>query len=199
MAADLATRARIVTWPELADIASESNVEVIANEDIADAAVTLRPTTELSPRWYAVVVDLTVAEQPEPTLPVIAPRRVVSRFRVGSEPLVRQVQVCNSGDHTELVVEYSEPVSTNARIANAFNEHADLLCSAAATPSDASPKDAGIAKRRSHRRTCPKALLQSPAVASRSAVIRVEGTKLVRNDAVSMAGCHVFVAPSSAR
>jgi hypothetical protein len=189
MAADLATRARIVTWPELADVPSQHAVDVIANEDIADATVTLRPTTALAPRWYAVVVDVANAERPEPTLPVIAPGRVVSRFRVGSEPMVRQVQICDS----ELVVEYSEPVDTSARVADAVDEHGQSLCSGAAVSAQSS-KDADVAKRRVHRRSCAKTLQRSPAVASRSA-IRVDGTKLVRSDAVAMTGCHVFLAP----
>lgn len=192
MAGDLATRARIVTWPELDDISSERAVDVIPNEDIADATVTLRPTTALAPRWYAVVVDVADSERPEPTLPVLAPGRVMSRFRVGSEPLVRQVQICDSGADAELVVDYSEPVDAEARGADVLDAHGQALCSGAAvTPG--SPKDADITKRRSHRRACAKALLRSPAVTSPSAAIRVDGTKLVRSDVVTMPGCQVFV------
>jgi hypothetical protein len=194
MVADLATRARIVTWPELADVASQPAVDVIANEDIADATVTLHPTSALAPRWYAVVVDVATTERPEPTLPVIAPGRVVSRFRVGSEPMVRQVQICDAGNGSELVVEYSEPVDAGARVADALDERGQSLCSDAAVTAR-SAKDADVTKRRVHRRSCAKALQHSPAVASRSAAIRVDGTKLVRSDAIAMTGCHVFLAP----
>jgi hypothetical protein len=110
------------TWPELEEVrtASSSSVENSGSSEQAGYGhVYLQPATSLADRWYALVLDAVPGGVDVPAFAgvhVTDTGKYVSRFRVGSQPVVTGVRLYEKEGRKQVVyVDFSERVLGDAQ------------------------------------------------------------------------------------
>jgi hypothetical protein len=169
------------TWPEQAIVPSKIAriVDASGKSDQDEFAhIYLTPSAPLADRWYALSID---ALPPGAAWPVFASvldaksGARVSRFRVGSEPVVAGVRVYMKDPATKVVhIDFSERITGDARLIDAtYSGGSSLGCqpevaapppppsagAAGATPPPGARADASVT---SVRLTCATIDLQRP-------------------------------------
>ncbi|MBI4703616.1 MAG: hypothetical protein HY744_21100 [Deltaproteobacteria bacterium] len=111
MLAQLASLVSLRTWPELEPVPAAVRQRAAGQGDDPRAYVELEPAPALADRWYVLRVG-------QPPAGAIWPRYAWrhelgggasgARFRPGSDPKVRQVQLCDEPGSTALVIDFTE-------------------------------------------------------------------------------------------
>jgi hypothetical protein len=147
----IASSIHLKTWPELADVAVVASVvDATGNpgED-AYAHVHLAPSAQLNDRWYAISVD---ALPQGVTWPAFLPVSVqstgarVSRFRMGSQPIVAGVRTYAKGAGKSVVyVDFSERITGDAnQVAVSYADGTALNCVASPPQPPVTTATAGL-------------------------------------------------------
>lgn len=104
-------------WPDLTVVATDIAIDGVGGADIATRGRTffqLSPKAPLEDRWYAVVLE-SLPSQVDLPAPVESKRlqtgMVVSRFRPGSEAVLRRIRYCEPDSKNVVLLEFSEPVT----------------------------------------------------------------------------------------
>ncbi len=110
---------QLVTWPEKQLV--PARVEYFERDTTSGRQLeqyVLSPERALIDRWYALVAspEMMSRYQAAPELK-LQDGVVVSRFRVGRQLIVRQVQACSAEGETRIQVEFSERVRGDATLA----------------------------------------------------------------------------------
>ncbi len=110
-AAEIAGRYGLVTWPEREAVATTVRYVDEAAEHAVYSRIVLQPDRPLENRWYALRGHATADERQPSDVTPLDGEHVVSRFFVGSNPIVRRVvaraRLDGGGD---IEVAYSERV-----------------------------------------------------------------------------------------
>jgi hypothetical protein len=112
---EMASRVELVTWPEREVVGTSARYLDEGIETAEFSRIVLDPVTPLAQRWYAIRADLTEAERPPeelcPNDRTATESVVVSRFFVGTMPIIQRafVRVEEEGGVIEVV--YSERVT----------------------------------------------------------------------------------------
>ncbi len=127
------------TWPEQTSIAASMSVKDASSSGDPRAKILLKPNSPLGDRWYAVRLSKLPVGLAWPTYPThhaLQDGSVVARFRVGSEPSVWGVRVCDKG---EIIADLSEKVVASKAPSELFS----IAHAGASGPSCQSPGSAG--------------------------------------------------------
>lgn len=105
---DLAGRVSLRTWPEMEDVPATSSAVDSPNWA---GVVTIKPTSKLADRWYAVRLSAPPFWIETPSAHVAPDGSYVARFSLGSEPKVASVTFAGGASKHRLYIYTSEPVS----------------------------------------------------------------------------------------
>jgi hypothetical protein len=118
----IADTVKIKTWPELDDVsATVSEITDTTGNSGEDeyAHIYLAPSSQLSDRWYALYVEKLpqgVAWPVYSSTLTLADGSHVSRFRIGSEPVVASVRVLQGAQKRAVYVDFSERISGDSSL-----------------------------------------------------------------------------------
>lgn len=111
----LAKGVRLVTWPDLQDVAFDTKVHRAAPEERQPrrASIDLLPSKQLEDRWYAVVLPKSAPGFSLPTQTAalyLSDESRASRFRPGSDPVVALIRAFEKEPGLHVEVDFSERV-----------------------------------------------------------------------------------------
>jgi hypothetical protein len=106
---DLASRLSLCTWPERQDVPATISMMDVPN---GVGGVSIRPTSKLTDRWYALRLSALPSWMSKPLLRPTPDDDGVARFRVGSEPRVASVSFVGGSSQHLLEIRISEPVAS---------------------------------------------------------------------------------------
>jgi hypothetical protein len=102
--APILSELRLETWPEFqrvdADIEVREEPPTLQNGDSRYLWLTLKPRSPLSDRWYAMSIAMAPLTGFNSYVRYKGATRAVARFRPGSDPVVKEIDMCAKGTAT---------------------------------------------------------------------------------------------------